>query len=132
MRTWESNSFRRRHKMIMNKKAQEEIVGFVIVVVIVAVVFLILLGIFLRSDINDSVESREVYQFLESLMEYTSECRIGENYLDFEDLIQECYEGGNCNGRDSCEMLNSSLISILEVAWPIGDDRPFKGYIFKA
>ena len=115
-----------------NKKAQEEIVGFVIVVVIVAVVFLILLGIFLRSDINESVESREVYQFLESLMEYTTECEIGENNIDIEDLIQECYEGESCNGKDSCEVLNSSLISILEVSWPIGDNRPFKGYIFKA
>ncbi len=116
----------------MNKKAQEEIVGFVIVVVIVAVVFLILLGIFLRSESNESVESREVYQFLESLMEYSIECEEDSSYLGIEDLIQECYEGGNCNEKDSCEVLNSSLKSILEVAWPIGDDRPFKGYIFKA
>ena len=68
MRAWEDIRIGRGNKM--NRKAQEEIVGFVLIVVIVAIIFLVFLGIMIRQPGEvTSKESRDVSQFLGSMME---------------------------------------------------------------
>ena len=117
----------------MRRKGQEEIVGFVVIVVIVAVVFLVILGLYLRQE-NPATqrESIDVKQFLDSAMEYTSECKIGQ-YFSLGELIRECYDGTECLSEEgSCSVLNRTLQEIIEINWKIGDDRPFKGYIFNS
>ena len=54
--------------MKLNKKAQEEMVGFVLIVVIVAIIVVIFLGISLRNsegDIGD--ESEKIGSFINAL-----------------------------------------------------------------
>ncbi|MBS3071642.1 hypothetical protein J4408_01490 [Candidatus Pacearchaeota archaeon] len=122
--------------MRINKKGQEEIVGFVLVIVLVAVIFLIFVGIFVRQDSNSTrQESIEVYQFLDSFMQHTSECAIGFEpaYSNVGELIQQCYSNSECTtGKSACSILNDTLEEILDLSWNVGEDRPIKGYIFEA
>lgn len=120
---------------MVNKKAQEEIVGFVLIVVIMAVILLIILGVSLRSDKNIQKESKEISQFLESTMEYTSDCAINyePDYAKIGDLIEKCYSKAKCSsGKNTCDVLRETLNDILDSSWKVGPDRPIKGYLFNA
>ena len=115
-----------------NKKAQEEIVGFVLIMVIVAVVFLIFLGIGVRRNpANTGSESTEIYQFLESSMEFTTSCLYSSapDYLTLGELFEYCYNGNKClDGESSCMMLNNTLKDILDASWYVGEESSLKGY----
>lgn len=116
------------------RRGQEEIVGFVVIIVIVAVAALVFLGIGIRdNDGGDVFESVDVSQFLESAMEYTSDCsvRFDGDYRDVGELFRECNSGSRClDGKDSCEVLENLLREIMDTSWEIGEDRPLKGYYF--
>jgi hypothetical protein len=120
----------------IKKKGQEEIVGFVVIVVIVAVVFLVILGLYLRQATPATQkESIDVGQFLDSAMEYTSECKASPSsqYFSLGELVKECYDKSSClSGEGSCSVLNRTLQGIMKVNWKYGPDRPFKGYIFNS
>lgn len=120
----------------IKKKGQEEIVGFVLIMVIVAIVFLIFLGISIRkSSTSVSSESSEIYQFLESSMEYTTECAFSSapDYYTLGELFEECYLGNNClNGQDSCEILNKTVNEIMSKSWNINPEGNVKGYEFES
>jgi hypothetical protein len=120
----------------MNRKGQEEIVGFVLIMVLISVIFLVFLGITLRNPDVSERKSETVYQFLESAMEQTTECvpsgrRIN---LDLDDLIGECYSSNSeCdNGNKSCVVLNRTIKNILDSTWRYGEDLPLKGYSFES
>jgi hypothetical protein len=122
---------------MMSKKAQEEIVGFVLIVIIVSIVLVVFLGIIIRQDRPSSnLESRDIHQFLESTMQYTSNCAIGyePNYLPLNDLIQECHKSlSTCtSGKDPCTVLESTLSEIIESSFHIALDASTKGYEFKS
>jgi|TARA_Y100000310_G_scaffold343518_1_gene451571 hypothetical protein len=116
---------------MINKKAQEEIVGFVLVIVIVAVVFLIFLGFSVRTVPSITKDSTDVHQFLESSMEYTTDC-VTSFYPDYRklgEMFEECLSNRKClDDRDSCSILNETLGEIIESGWQVGEDRPLKGY----
>jgi len=117
------------------KKAQEEIVGFVLIMVIVAVVMLVFLGITVRKGSLDTEgrDSVEIYQFLESSMEYTTDCevRFKSDFSALGELFEECYTGNNClNGENSCEALEGTLTQIFDSSWNVGPEALIKGYIF--
>jgi len=118
---------------MINKKGQEEIVGFVLVIVLVAVVFLIFLGFSITQVPDTFTESVDVSQFLESSMEFTTSC-VTSFYPDYRklgELFEECLSKNNClDGKSSCEVLNSTINQIIESSWKIGEDRPLKGYEF--
>jgi len=120
----------------MMKRGQEEMVGFVLIVVIVAVALLVFLTFSFSNDSESSVfESREVYQFLESAMEYTSECAISYEpaYSKVGDLIRDCYDRKRCvNGKEACIVLNETLDVLLNGAFSVGEDRPIKAYVFSS
>jgi len=83
----------------INRKGQEEIVGFVVIVVLVAVVFLVVLGLYLRRDVSViQRDSGDVKQFLESTMEYTTECTIGsdDEHISVSELLGNCYNKEEC------------------------------------
>jgi len=118
----------------MNKKGQEEIVGFAVIMVIIAVVFLIFLTISIRPDQGDR-DSRDVQQFLESSMEITSDCAVNfvPDYERLGELFSECNKGRRClDGRNSCDVLAENVQEVVESSWQIGPDRPIKGYIFES
>ncbi|MBU2562056.1 MAG: hypothetical protein KKF68_00130 [Nanoarchaeota archaeon] len=113
-----------------NKKAQEEMIGFALIIIIVAVILLIFLGFSLRTHQKELVESYEVDSFIQSFLQYTSDCAEGHepNYASIQKLIFLCNRKERCTDeRDSCEVLNTTLTQILEKSWEIVD-RPTKGY----
>ncbi len=120
----------------MNKRGQEELVGFVVIVVLVAIIFLVLLAIFIRKPGTESKqESIEIYQFLEGAMKQTSECAISyePNYLEVGELIEGCYDGKRClDGEDTCKILNYTFVSLIDSSWNVGSDFPIKGYVFNS
>src|SRR3989344_4393404 len=104
--------------MKKDRKAQEEMVGFVLIMVIVAVVFLVILGIMIRKPAGSEKESKDIYQFMESMMEYTTDCAIN-NEIDYEKiggLLKECHSNhSTCfNGKGICDVLNDSSFKIIE------------------
>ncbi|MCH7568200.1 MAG: hypothetical protein IIA87_02150 [Nanoarchaeota archaeon] len=103
--------------------------------VIVAVVILVFLGITIRRGNVVISESREIYQFLESGMEYTSDCevRFAGDYSSLGELFGECLEGSKClNEKTSCDVLNTTLKGLFEASWQVGSDRPIKAYKFNS
>jgi hypothetical protein len=117
---------------MINKKAQEEIVGFVIIVVIVSVALLILLGFMLRGSDNEAVESYEIENFIQSSLQYTSDCADYTEFLSVQELIIACENNENClNGEKSCKVLNETLTGLIEKGWNINKESAIKGYLFK-
>jgi hypothetical protein len=126
--------------MKKTKKAQEEIIGFVLIMVVVAVAFLIFLGITIRnSDSPEQKDSVDTSHFLDSLMEYTTECAIVSTqlYSNMAKLIKDCDLNKQCQGSHpqgalACEILEETLTEILSAGWKIGENTPIKGYTFAA
>ena len=118
----------------LKKRGQEEIIGFVLIMIIIAVIFLVFLGISLRSGgRNNTIESIEIYQFLESSMELTTFCSYSSGYYKLGELFEKCYAGINClSGEDSCVVLNSTLTEILGESWNIEEESYITGYEFRS
>ena len=93
----------------MNRRAQQEIVGFVLIVVIVMIAMMVLLIISV-SDSDDGAPSAKVSNMLDVLMKKTTECAIvyEPDYDNFEDLVKSCYKEDSCANLDvsACEYLN--------------------------
>ena len=120
--------------MNKHKKAQQEMVGFGLIIIIVAVIILVFLVISLKQTSSDS-DSYEVESFLQALSQYTTNCSITSefNYLDIKDLIEECDSARDCvNGESTCEVLNITLRNLINNSWPVGENRPNKGYFFNS
>jgi hypothetical protein len=96
----------------MNKRGQQEIVGFVLIVVLVVVGLMVFLMISLRnSPVNEG--SLEIGYMLDAIMKHTTECAIvyEPDYDDFEDLFKSCHQEKQCSnlGISACDHLNDSL-----------------------
>jgi hypothetical protein len=119
---------------VWNKKAQEEMVGFVMVMVVVAVIFLVFLGIFFRQGTPEkTTHSPEIVQFLDSIGEITSSCTTNQGYFykNFNELIIICSEGLLCEGIDACVILERDLTNIIESSWNFNPEGVEKGYRLK-
>jgi len=117
------------------KRGQEEIVGFVLIMVLVAVVFLVFLGITIKKGAIETRDSKDVYQFLESSMEYTTDCavRFVPDYSRMGELIEECYDNKKClDGRNSCKVFNDTMNKAIRDSWNVGDESSVKGFKFAA
>lgn len=124
-------------KTIMkNKKAQEEMVGFVALVIIVAVVALVFLALLIRNE-KTSFDSILVQQFSESLLYTTNECVLGNSIqlASFAELFDACYNSPlmQCStGENSCEYLNKTIPLLLRKTWNINNQSAFIGASIKA
>jgi hypothetical protein len=120
----------------IKRNGQEEMVGFVVIVVIMAVVVLVFLGIGLRNSSGGvKSESVDVSHFLESSMEYTTNCslRFEGDYADLGEMFRACNDGKKClDELESCEVLEEEFQEILEASWKVGEDRPIKSYSFRS
>jgi len=119
----------------INKKGQEEITGFVLVVVLVAVILVVFLGITLRGDKGSGRESLDVSQFLDAMMEYTTNCALQYEpaYSELDELFKECYSNPDkkcTSGKGVCDEVKNLTNEMLDAGWPIGKDRPIKGVEF--
>ncbi|MFA5484992.1 MAG: hypothetical protein WC260_01965 [Candidatus Pacearchaeota archaeon] len=100
-----------------NKKAQQEIIGFVLIVVVVIIAALI----FLVIQVNKPVKITEnplSNTLLESIMKTSSPCVITYGATEtYESLINSCAKGYTCNNlgnKDSCIVLNESITKVME------------------
>jgi hypothetical protein len=122
--------------MEIKRRGQEEMVGFVMIVVVVAIVFLLLLSFYINSGGTERArESGEIYQFLESLGEYTTDCAVSFEpaFSSIGELYEQCYSNRVCvNGEQSCKILNETISDILVESWFVDDQGAVKGYSFKS
>lgn len=104
-------------KRKFEKKAQQEMVGFVLIIVLVVVVMMVFLVISLKKPSNRETDSLEVTNMLNSIMDYTTNCAIVfiPQYESIEELFKSAYEGKRCSNlnRDSEEYLKETLGNIL-------------------
>lgn len=113
------------------KKGQEEIVGFVLIIVLVAIALVIFLSISFRSSGNERLESTDVYQFVSSAMEISTDCALAtsEDYAQVKDLLRACQLGRNCyDGKESCEVLKIKLADIIDRGWQVQDQGNIASY----
>lgn len=113
----------------MDKKGQEEIVGFALILIIVSIILLVVLSVSLRNSDQEVIESYEAQSFVQSFLKYTSDCRGNFGYQSVQDLIFECHYGRKCSDeRDVCVVLNFTLKEIIDESWNFGVNMPYKGY----
>ena len=111
-----------------NKKAQEEIVGFVLIVILVAVIAVIFLGISLRNPSSTSIESQQIASFLSSASQVTTECEIELTVKNnVGQLIVKCFEGDICADEESnrvsaCETLENTLKGIMQASYLVNEE----------
>ncbi|HLC86890.1 MAG TPA: hypothetical protein VJH65_01275 [Candidatus Nanoarchaeia archaeon] len=118
---------------IKSKRSQEEMVGFAVIIVLVAVILLIFLRFGLVQDEDEAIASFEVEGFLDSMLQYTTDC-IGDRSeaLTIRNLISGCDDEEKCeDGRDKCDIMEKLSEDILEAGWDVGEDKPYKGYRFE-
>jgi maltodextrin utilization protein YvdJ len=113
----------------MPKKAQEEMVGFALIMIIVSIILMVLLVISMNASKKEAVESYEVDSFIQSFLEYTTDCRDDLGYLSTRELIFQCSIEARCSdGRNPCSVLNSTLESIISESWEVSEETPIQGY----
>ena len=120
-----------------NKKAQEEIVGFVAIVVFVAIILVVFLGLYVRQEKTSSIqESKDIQQFLDSSMQYTTDCALAYEpaYAELSELIQACHNGlSRCiSGEDPCNLSTKTLSNLIEAGFLINEQASIKAYEFKS
>jgi hypothetical protein len=114
----------------MDKKAQNEIAGFIVIVVLVTIIGLIFLVLMMR-PVSKGSESAEISNLLQSVMYHTSDCAVSyvPQYEDEQELIKSCYKNERClDGRGVCEVLNQTLKEILKASLNVHEDSPNKAY----
>jgi len=111
------------------KRSQEEMVGFAMIVIIVAVIILIFINFSIRKEVKEPVESYEVENFIQVVLQYTSECEDYMGYLPLQKVIIKCNDYEKClDGKEACEVLNETLTQITEEGWKFGNNSLTKGY----
>jgi len=88
---------------MINKRAQQEMVGFVLIVILVTIIGLILLTVFINK--KETRTTAEVSNLLQAVMYYTSDCYSQNNEpKEVEDLINECNRNPNkkCYAEPIC------------------------------
>ncbi len=117
-----------------NKRAQEEIVGFVTIVLIVSVVALVFLGISFRKT-TPVESSTKVENFIASMMGVTTDCSVKKTpqYLDYSELTKACYKGTKCyDGRKACEALKNITEEIMDSTFRITNESSTNYYSIKS
>ena len=112
-------------------QAQEEMVGFALIVVIVAVILLFFMVFSLKSSDQNVVRSYEVESFLQSIFHYTTDCEDNQGILSLDKIIFSCQRGDEClDGREACEVLDSTVSGLVEESWDVGENSSVRGYDF--
>lgn len=110
------------------KKAQEEMIGFVLIVIIVAIFILIFMGFMISRPEKQAVESFEAESFVQSLLQFTTDCRDNLEFLSLESLINKCQKKEKClDERETCEVLEKNIKEIISKSWNL-ENSAVKGY----
>jgi homoserine dehydrogenase len=114
----------------MNKKAQEEMIGFGVILVIIGIIILISVSLMAsnKKTLNDSflLES-----FILSALESNTNCSYNYEDLRLRDLMVYCYKDyGECENKNKslCLMLNESIKKMVEEGFQISNSSYYKAY----
>lgn len=113
------------------KRAQEEIVGFAVIVVIVAIILVVILAFTLNKGTGKAnfQASYQAESFTHAVLQYTSDCFDGWEYMPIQELVISCNNDEQCSDeRNSCDVLNETIGSIIDKSWSAGENNPTKGY----
>lgn len=111
------------------KFGQEEIVGFVVIIVIVAVIMLVLLWFMLSNPSEATIENFEIESFIQAALQHTTDCESQIEFLSVQELAIACENTEKCfDERDSCSVLNETLVKIIESAWSVSEQSAIMGY----
>ena len=109
-------------------KAQEEMMGFVLIVVIIAIFILIFVAFMISRPEKQAVESFEAESFVQSLLQFTTDCEDNLEFLSIESLINKCKNQEKClDQRNTCEVLEKDIKEIISKSWGL-QNSPIKGY----
>jgi hypothetical protein len=118
-------------KNIINKKGQDEMIGFAVIVIIIGVIILIAIGFMVNRPDKSAVQDSEIESFIQSSLQYTTDCQDNLGYLSVQELIISCQSAESClDGINSCAVLNSTLGNLIEKGWNVGTQSAIKGYEF--
>lgn len=122
---------------MINKKGQEEVMGFVLIVLIIIIIGVVFFAFSLRKS-GESVwqKSSEADDFLNSILAYTTDCKpsSGGAYLSVKELVRECADKSStqytCGDITSsaCKAANSTISAIFKELQADVSDRPVHGY----
>ncbi len=116
-------------KRIKNKQGQDEMVGFGLIIIIIGIILLVVVSFTIKKPVKENVESYEINAFIQSVLQYTTDCKINSEFVDIRDLIFVCNQKATCsNGIDSCLFLKNTLKDILKESWKTGEKEIVKGY----
>jgi hypothetical protein len=120
-------------KIKNNKRAQQEMVGFVIIVVIVTIIGVIFLSLTAFKVDKTRKSSIEVSNFLQAAMYYTTDCASDyyPRYREMQDLIKDCNKNSEkkCkDGRKVCDALESFMKKALDESLKPSEDYHYKAY----
>ncbi|HDI02996.1 MAG TPA: hypothetical protein ENF67_00415 [Candidatus Pacearchaeota archaeon] len=121
--------------MFKEKKAQEEMFGFVLIVVLVIIIGLVFLAFSLKKSRPSILQkSAQIDDLLNTMMVSVTKCMIEDENLSIKELIRKCHENENCDdGNRSCDVLkeeiNETLILALGNSTEIRN-KPIHGYSF--
>jgi hypothetical protein len=117
----------------INRKAQEEIVGFAVIVIIVAIILVVILAFTLNRGTGKATfqTSYQAESFIHAVLQYTSDCSDGFEFMPIQELVISCSDNEQCSdGRASCDVLNETVKNIIvnSPSWAVGENNPIKGY----
>ena len=98
-----------KHLLTPNKRAQEEMFGFILIVVLLVVIGLILL-FFMQPKPVEPERSAVISNLLYSMLSYSV------NETPVKDIIEECYSEGQFGGEDACVYLEDLFGNMLNVS----------------
>ncbi len=121
---------------LKQKKAQNEIVGFVLIIIIVSIVGVIFLSLMIGRGEPIRQDSVQISNLLAASMHYTTDCAVNyiPNYKDGQDLIKSCWNNEKCLGIDgadgemACDALNSTIKKLIGESLDVSPDKPNKAY----
>lgn len=114
------------------RRAQEEMVGFVLIVVLIIIISLVFLGFSLRQKPKLEV-STTVDNLLSAMLLYTTDCALYiPQYETVKDVMKSCYYNEICSdGKSACTELREVMDKLLRAAegdLSSNSDKPIKAY----
>jgi hypothetical protein len=107
-------------------------VGFGIIIAIVAIIILIFVGFMINKPEKENIESYEVESYIQSILQYTTECRNNLEYITVQKLIFDCIDNEKClDGKDTCDVLENTIKGITKESWKVEGGSLIKGYVFE-
>jgi len=115
---------------MINKRGQEEMVGFALIIIIVAIIFIVLLVSYIKnSSQSENLANQEANSFIQASLQYTTLCEQNLKNITLQELIFTCQKEESCAyGMNSCSVLNSTIKGLITKSWNVGVNNSIKGY----